>query len=234
MSSLDSRLFVFCFFGRRTTARVKMAAWATPKQAPKPQMRAIIAEEREVAGDDELREALAASRREADQLAARIVDAETAEPAGGPAADASLALALALQDEEERGAAARESARIAAAIRAARRHEKVRVGRVPEGLDAPWSTSPPEDTVDDVAAALAAEGVSTRGVLGGDIVGRRADGSLVSKHDVLLDGRLKASLLSARVAGAGDLSDQRVPARAYHDLVAFQHRQESRGDRGGS
>ena len=74
-----------------------MAAWATPKQAPKPQMRAIIAEEREVAGDDELREALAASRREADQLAARIVDAETAEPAGGPAdADASLALALAL------------------------------------------------------------------------------------------------------------------------------------------
>ena len=98
----------------------------------------------------------------------------------------------------------------------------------------PWSTSPPEDTVDDVAAALAAEGVSTRGVLGGDIVGRRADGSLVSKHDVLLDGRLKASLLSARVAGAGDLSDQRVPARAYHDLVAFQHRQESRGDRGGS
>ena len=56
-----------------------MAAWATPKQAPKPQMRAIIAEEREVAGDDELREALAASRREADQLAARIVDAETAE-----------------------------------------------------------------------------------------------------------------------------------------------------------
>ena len=62
-----------------------MAAWATPKQAPKPQMRAIIAEEREVAGDDELREALAASRREADQLAARIVDAETAEPAGGPA-----------------------------------------------------------------------------------------------------------------------------------------------------
>ena len=58
-----------------------MAAWATPKQAPKPQMRAIIAEEREVAGDDELREALAASRREADQLAARIVDAETAEPA---------------------------------------------------------------------------------------------------------------------------------------------------------
>ena len=120
------------------------------------------------------------------------------------------------------------------AIRAARRHEKVRVGRVPEGLDAPWSTSPPEDTVDDVAAALAAEGVSTRGVLGGDIVGRRADGSLVSKHDVLLDGRLKASLLSARVAGAGDLSDQRVPARAYHDLVAFQHRQESRGDRGGS
>ena len=225
----------FAFFGRRTTARVKMAAWATPKQAPKPQMRAIIAEEREVAGDDELREALAASRREADQLAARIVDAETAEPAGGPAADASLALALALQDEEERGAAARESARIAAAIRAARRHEKVRVGRVPEGLDAPWSTSPPEDTdVDDVAAALAAEGVSTRGVLGGDIVGRRADGSLVSKHDVLLDGRLKASLLSARVAGAGDLSDQRVPARAYHDLVAFQHRQESRGDRGGS
>ena len=214
-----------------------MAAWATPKQAPKPQMRAIIAEEREVAGDDELREALAASRREADQLAARIVDAETAEPAGGPAdADASLALALALQDEEERGAAARESARIAAAIRAARRHEKVRVGRVPEGLDAPWSTSPPEDTdvVAAVAAALAAEGVSTRGVLGGDIVGRRADGSLVSKHDVLLDGRLKASLLSARVAGAGDLSDQRVPARAYHDLVAFQHRQESRGDRGGS
>ena len=82
-----------------------MAAWATPKQAPKPRMRAIIAEEREVAGDDELREALAASRREADQLAARIVDAETAEPAGGPAADASLALALALQDEEERGAA---------------------------------------------------------------------------------------------------------------------------------
>ena len=54
------------------------------------------------------------------------------------------------------------------------------------------------------------------------------------KHDVLLDGRLKASLLSARVAGAGDLSDQRVPARAYHDLVAFQQRQESRGDRGGS
>ena len=148
-----------------------MAAWATPKKAPKPQMRAIIAEEREVAGDDELREALAASRREADQLAARIVDAETAEPAGGPAADASLALALALQDEEERGAAARESARIAAAIRAARRPEKVRVGRVLEGLDAPWSTSPPEDTdvVDDVAAALAAEGVSTRGVLGGDI-----------------------------------------------------------------
>ena len=36
-----------------------MAAWATPKQAPKPQMRAIIAEEREVAGDAELREALA-------------------------------------------------------------------------------------------------------------------------------------------------------------------------------
>ena len=56
-----------------------MATWATPKQASKPQMRAIIAEEREVAGDDELREALAASRREADQLAARIVDAETAE-----------------------------------------------------------------------------------------------------------------------------------------------------------
>ena len=223
----------FAFFGRRTTARVKMAAWATPKQAPKPQMRAIIAEEREVAGDDELREALAASRREADQLAARIVDAETAEPAGGPAADASLARA-ALQDEEERGAAARESARIAAAIRAARRHEGPRRPRA-RGLDAPWSTSPPEDTdVDDVAAALAAEGVSTRGVLGGDIVGRRADGSLVSKHDVLLDGRLKASLLSARVAGAGDLSDQRVPARAYHDLVAFQHRQESRGDRGGS
>ena len=167
--------------------------------------------------------------------ASRIVDAGT-EPVDSAAdADASLALALALQDDEERGAAARESARLAAAVRATRRHEKVRIGRVPAGLDAPRSPPPPEDTdVDDIAAALAAEGVSTRGMLGGDIVGRRADGSLVSKHDVLLDGRIKAGLLSARVAGAGDLSDLRVPARAYHDLVAFQHRRESRDERGKS
>ena len=224
-----------------------MAAWATPKAPQQPaSLRHIIAEERETESDAELREALAASLREAEHhdakltavlRASRIVDAgtEAVDSAADANADASLALALALQDDEERGAAARESARLAAAVRVTRRREKVRIGRVPAGLDALRSPPPPEDTdVDDIAAALAAEGVSTRGMLGGDIVGRRADGSLVSKHDVLLDGRIKAGLLSARVAGAGDLSDLRVPARAYHDLVAFQHRRESRDERGKS
>ena len=222
-----------------------MAAWATPKAPQQPaSLRHIIAEEREAESDAELREALAASLREAEHhdakltavlRASRIVDAGTEAVDSAADANADASLALALQDDEERGAAARESARLAAAVRVTRRREKVRIGRVPAGLDALRSPPPPEDTdVDDIAAALAAEGVSTRGMLGGDIVGRRADGSLVSKHDVLLDGRIKAGLLSARVAGAGDLSDLRVPARAYHDLVAFQHRRESRDERGKS
>ena len=55
----------------------------------------------------------------------------------------------------------------------------------------------------------------------------------MSKHDARLDARLKASFLEARVDAAGDLSGARVPARAYHDLVAHQRRADRRaGARG--
>ena len=87
----------------------QMAAWATPKAPQQPaSLRRIIAEEREAESDAELREALAASRREAEHhdakltavlRASRIVDAGT-EPADSAAdADADDDASLALDAE---------------------------------------------------------------------------------------------------------------------------------------
>ena len=216
-----------------------MSAWAAAPPQPKASFSSIVAEEAAEAGDEALQAALAASREaagppEMDAELARALEAsllEAAPPGGSSEAeDASLALALALEDEEESSRARRWAAAERARRAASLRHEKVRVGYDDDSFDfGPRAEAPGgDDDGDVVGSALAAEGVEVGGHLGVGLIGRRADGSLVSKHDARLDGAIKARSLESRVDGAGDLRRERVPAKCYHDLVAAQKRSDQR------
>ena len=203
----------------------------------------IMALEEEECGDEALQAALKASMEEsgapvdaelAFALEASRLEAEFGDSQGGGCDDdASLALALALADGEERARDARESSRARASRAAWARNEKVRVAQcVEEEFDAvpsEFRVAAEEDGDDDdvVGGALAAEGVAppeaddfaarTPG-----LIGRREDGSLVSKHDTSLDARLKARSLESKVDGVGDMRSAKVNARDYHALVAAQ------------
>ena len=225
-----------------------MSAWGKVPAAP-PQaasLSAIMATEAAVsateaadASDGELQAALAASRVDAaaeeDALAAALLasalDAEAARTST-TGDDASLALALSLADEEA-AAGARASAAVTRASRHQRdRNEKVRVrlaGDDSELLESACRAAPNERGDDDddddvVGSTLRAEGVVIEATGAAGIIGRRADGSLVSKHDARLDAGIKARTLECRLDASGDMRGARVPARAYHGLVAFQRR----------
>ena len=188
--------------------------------------------------DDDLARALAASMEENtsdealqqtpandDEALARAVamEEDTSDEALARALleSESKDLALALSMEEEDRSREREKHRLAAVRAAAARHERVRVvAHVGEGDE----VSCPSDETEGVTMdeMLAAEGIVVDGKLQRKgLIGRRTDGSLVSKHDPSLDARLKAQCLLQDSVNldAGDVSDARVPARVYNHLL---------------
>lgn len=200
-------------------------------------MRDIMAKEEREKGDDELRTALrlsALSDEERDLQLALELSQEVTESSSDEAlaralaaaeVDDDLAMAMALQEEEEVGRQRRERTRLAAVRTAAARHERVRVvAHLDETEDFSWENHHEDDeaedagTIDDILekeGIVVDEGLRARG-----IIGRRADGSLVSKHDPSLDARLKAQVLQDTFAGnAGDIGNEKVPARVYNELV---------------
>ena len=219
-----------------------MSAWGSVPKAKPQSISDIITQQAEDAGDDDLQAALKASLADGPPDDAALRDALEASTLRAPPPttddDASLALALALADEEEKASFARWGASERRKRAAAARHEKVRLGYDDDEACRPPPAAAEEVRDDVLGDALAAEGVeladgadrvaSSRG-----LIGRRADGSLVSKHDGRLDELLKARTLEAEIDGAGDLRSSRVPARCYHDLVAFQRKADAGGRRGG-
>lgn len=140
--------------------------------------------------------------------------------------DASVALAMQLQLEEERRpppARRKQQASI---------HDKI---QVISRDDFPALSSHIRDDDDEDAEKgdglniLSTEGIVVDPKAGNGLIGRREDGSLVSKHDPAIDARLKALALRDNFDGAaGDLSDDvKVSGRVYNDLVRKQQRNQA-------
>mmetsp|Transcript_37131 Transcript_37131/g.119085 ORF Transcript_37131/g.119085 Transcript_37131/m.119085 type:complete len:210 (-) Transcript_37131:51-680(-) len=207
---------------------------------------AIAALEREDEQDDALQAALRLSAAEASTSSMmtstttsttppppQVDDAEdhalavalAASLAEEDASDSDLALALQLQEEEQSARSRREAARLAERRTAERRNERVRVvAHLGEQTPLPQRATSAEEAQDvgSMDEILAAEGVHVDDTLGPGLIGRREDGSLVSKHDPSLDARLKAQCLQDTFANAGDIRQERVPARVYNELLRKQ------------
>eukprot|EP00628_Pelagophyceae_sp_CCMP2097_P004728 CAMPEP_0184096240 /NCGR_PEP_ID=MMETSP0974-20121125/10182_1 /TAXON_ID=483370 /ORGANISM="non described non described, Strain CCMP2097" /LENGTH=561 /DNA_ID=CAMNT_0026399065 /DNA_START=20 /DNA_END=1701 /DNA_ORIENTATION=- len=230
-------------------------------------MASIMQEQRAEAGDDDLARALALSRSPAaesddDELAAvlrmSLLDAAptTAATAAATIAfaaarqaqdDASLALVLQIQEEDNAHFERQESKRLHAARSAASRHHSVRVVSrhdlaAMDDVVVAGASRRCDDDVDGVATEAAdsaaamkhmleAEGISLSrpdgARLRGGVIGCRADGSPVTKHDAALDARFKARSLVHSLENSGDLDDARVPARVYNQLLQAQAKQRT-------
>jgi len=244
-----------------------MSGWAKVAPRPGSGMASIMQEQRAEAGDDDLARALALSRSPAaesddDELAAvlrmSLLDAAptTAATAAATIAfaaarqaqdDASLALVLQIQEEDNAHFERQESKRLHAARSAASRHHSVRVVSrhdlaAMDDVVVAGASRRCDDDVDGVATEAAdsaaamkhmleAEGISLSrpdgARLRGGVIGCRADGSPVTKHDAALDARFKARSLVHSLENSGDLDDARVPARVYNQLLQAQAKQRT-------
>jgi len=121
---------------------------------------------------------------------------------------------------EEEASTRRRELRILDARRAAERHQRVRVLPRDELCLAASAIEAPEDdpTVTTVEQVIEAEGIVLDPSARAGLIGRRADGSLVSKHDANLDARLKAQSLQDNFDSAGDIAEARIPGRVYNEL----------------
>ena len=162
-----------------------MSAWGSVPKAKPQSISDIITQQAEDAGDDDLQAALRASLADGPPDDAALREALDASKLDAPPPttddDASLALALALADEEEKASFARWGASERRKRAAAARHEKVRLGYDDDEACRPPPAAAEEVRDDVLGDALAAEGVeladgadrvaSSRG-----LIGRRADG----------------------------------------------------------
>jgi len=120
------------------------------------------------------------------------------------------------------------SRRLADQRSASVRHQTVRVVSrddllVQGGVDA-VEADDNDAAMSSLDEVIDAEGIVLDATAGVGLIGRRADGSLVSKHDARLDARLKAQSLHDHFDSAGDIAEARVPGRVYNELLRKQDR----------
>lgn len=206
-----------------------MSVWGPQRDHPK-KLRDIIAAEEAEAQDADLQEALQLSLVLQSEQETEDYALEAGIQASLGYDDASLALALELSDSPgaddaslalalEMSEAPVDNRKLARQREAAARHEKIRVVSREQLAESVKACEADDEADDGVTDVIRAERITIDAKAGLGLIGRRPDGTLVSKHDARLDARLKAQALHDTFDGAGDIAQARVPGRVYNDLL---------------